>query len=91
MFRRGGRLRSDLPQQSRHVLADHFSTDHSGAVGCLGALYLGSQHFLSQSGSLCLPQCDSTWRAFLIGLVLSASFSPHGFLGMAFSRRGFLL
>lgn len=71
-------LRSDLPQQSRHVLADHFSTDHSGAVGCLGALYLGSQHFLSQSGSLCFPQCDSTWRAFLISLVLSASFSPHG-------------
>lgn len=71
---------------SGHLRVDHFSTDHSSTVGCLGAIHLASQHFFSRLGSLSLfffntllfPRCDSTWRAFLFSLVPSVSFSPHG-------------
>lgn len=77
-------LRSDLPQQSGPLSVDQFSTDHSSAVGCLGALRFGSQHSLASQvlsvffNRLLFLQCDSTRRASLLSLVLSVSFPQHG-------------
>lgn len=57
---------SDLPQQSGHLRVDHFSTDHSSAIGCLAAIHLASQHFFSRLGSLCF----SSTRFFSLGVIL---------------------
>lgn len=84
---------------SGHLRVDHFSTDHSSTVGCLGAIHLASQHFLA---GWVLSVCFSSTRFFSLGVILlgelfcSAWFPAFLFLrmvllGMVFSQRGFLL